>query len=98
MCRSRRRSRWFSGTGFLNQLSNNTVLARSGITDKRVGVEKLAHWRGLGAGVIFLRRTVADSRDLELRKRASRFKFWVLAARKNRVTEIVIERHFKIDR
>ena len=45
-----------------------------------------------------MRRTVADSRDLELRKRASRFKFWVLAARKNRVTEIVIERHFKIDR
>ena len=44
--------------------------------------------------MIFLRRgiaffflsqigTVADSRDLDLRKRASRFKFWAVAARKN---------------
>ena len=43
--------------------------------------------------MIFLRRgiffflsqigTVADSRDLHLRKRASRFKFWAVAARKN---------------
>src|ERR1700720_1189586 len=27
--------------------------------------------------------TVADSRDLDLRKRASRFRFWAVAARKN---------------
>jgi hypothetical protein len=53
----------------------NSPTARSfDLSDFPVGVSRFVFLSQIG--------TVADSRDLDLRKRASRFRFWAVAARK----------------